>query len=206
MLGERGLDALREIFNIGAGSAATSLSQMLGGERVSVEVPSVETVATSKVGDRLGEARVVCAVGFGISGGLQAHLLMVLDQYSAHRLAAVLLGRPVPDSDEGGALDPAERSALDETGNIVASSFVSSLGKMTNRRIMPSVPYSGVDKAGPALDSILQRAGAEKSDEAIVCRTDFATRGTRTAGHLLLLPDHRSLDEILRALGIDPAS
>ena len=122
-LGERGLDALREIFNIGAGSAATSLSQMLGGERVSVEVPNIQIIPTSGVPMALGGGkRIVCAVGFTISGGLDARLLLILEQSSARRLAAVLLGRPLPGDDEHSTagLDDAERSALDETGNILA--------------------------------------------------------------------------------------
>lgn len=205
-LGERGLDALRELFNIGAGAAATSLSQMLGGEKVTVEVPNVTVVKTPELPVALGDAQqVVCAVGFTIYGGLDAHLMMILDEYSARRLAAVLLGRPVPDDDERSALDAAARSALDETGNIVASSFVSGLGKLTNKRIMPSVPASGFDTAGTVVGAILGSLG-RSPDQSILCRTDFATRGTRIHGNLLLLPDRRSLGDILSGLGIDPST
>lgn len=205
ILGERGLDALRELFNIGAGAAATSLSEMLGGEKVTVEVPSVTCVPTRDVGDALGAQQIFCAVGFAIYGGLEARLLVILDEYSARRLAAALLGRPVPDEAESSGLDSAARSALDETGNILASSFVSGLGKMTGTKIMPSVPASGFDVAGTAVGSVLARFG-ESSEDSIVCRTDFTTRGTRIHGHLLLLPEHRSISEILNALGIDPAT
>lgn len=206
-LGERGLDALKELFNIGAGSAATALSQMLGGEKVQVEVPNIQSVPTSRVGADLGGAhRVVCAVGFTISGGLDARLLFVLEESSARRLAAVLLGKPLPsDSERAKKLDSASLSALEETGNIVASSFVSGLGKLTNRRIMPSVPNSGFAAAGTVVDDVLQRLG-NQVDESIVCRTDFTTRGTRIQGHLLLMPERRSLSDILMGLGIDPSS
>lgn len=207
-LGERGLDALREIFNIGAGSAATSLSQMLGGERVSVEVPNIQIIPTSGVPMALGGGkRIVCAVGFTISGGLDARLLLILEQSSARRLAAVLLGRPLPADGEHSTagLDDAERSALDETGNILASSFVGGLGKLTNRRIMPSVPSSGFDDVAIVVDAILANLGSS-SLESIVCRTDFTTRGTRIQGHLLLLPDRQSLSAILSALGVDPST
>src|SRR5688572_14659255 len=184
-LGERGLDALKELFNIGAGSAATALSQMLGGEKVQVEVPNIQTVPTKRVGSDLGgEHRVVCAVGFTISGGLDARLLFVLEEASARRLAAVLLGKPLPKdgSEHAKQIDPASLSALEETGNIVASSFVSGLGKLTNRRIMPSVPNSGFAAAGTVVDSVLSRLGSS-AEESIVCRTDFTTRGTRIQGH-----------------------
>lgn len=205
-LGERGTDALRELFNIGAGNAATSLSQMLGGERVSVEVPDVATVPMRELGDQLGNGtRVVCAVGFTITGGFDARLLLVFDERSAARLASVLLGRPQPEDGEAISFDPAARSALDETGNIVASSFVSGLGKLTRRRIMPSVPASGVAEATSIVGKVLAELGPS-SDESIVCRTDLTTRGTRINGHLLLLPERRSLAEILSALGVDPST
>ena len=205
-LGERGMDALRELFNIGAGNAATSLSQMLGGERVSVEVPDVKTVPVDALGDQLGNGtRVVCAVGFTISGGFDARLLLVFDERSAARLACVLLGRPQPEDGEKVTFDGAARSALDETGNIVASSFVSGLGRLTQRRIMPSVPSSGVAEATAVVGKVLTDLGAD-ADESIVCHTDLTTRGTRIHGHLLLLPEHTSLADMLSALGVDPAS
>lgn len=205
-LGERGLDALRELFNIGAGNAATSLSQMLGGERVTVDVPDVITVATSSLGVHLGKnTRVLCAVGFTISGGFDARLLMVFDERSAARLACVLLGRPAPEETEAIVFDAAARSALDETGNIVASSFVSGLGRLTQRRIMPSVPSSGVAEATAVVEKVLKDLGPS-ADESIVCHTDMQTRGTRIHGQLLLLPERRSLSEILNALGVDPGT
>ena len=205
-LGERGMDALRELFNIGAGSAATSLSQMLGGERVSVEVPDVTTLPTRELGTALDtKSKVLCAVGFTISGGMEARLLLVFDENSAGRLAAVLLGRPQPNDGEKYDFDSASRSALDETGNIVASSFVSGLGKLTKRRIMPSIPSSGLADGKTVMGSVLESLGVA-ADETLVCRTDMTTRGTRIHGHLLLLPERRSLSEVLTALGIDPAS
>lgn len=204
-LGERGLDALKELFNIGAGSAATSLSQMLGGEKVQVDVPNVQMMPTSHVGADLGGAhRVVCAVGFTISGGFDARLLFVLEESSARRLAAVLLGKPLPsDAAQAKEIDGPSLSALEETGNIIASSFVSGLGKLTNRRIMPSVPNSGFAAAGTVVDSVLTRLGSS-AEESIVCKTDFTTRGTRIQGHLLLMPERRSLSDVLEALGIAP--
>ena len=205
-LGERGTDALRELFNVGAGNAATSLSQMLGKERVSIDVPDVRYVDTDKVAASLGEGKqMFCAVGFTISGGFDAWLLVLFEEKSARRLAAALLGKPVPSDDSKEPLDLAARSALDETGNIVASSFVSGLGRLTNRRIMPSVPFSGVDRAEAAVDHVLGAMGIA-AGRSIVCRTDFTTRGTRIQGHLLLLPERQSLQGILAAFGIDPAS
>lgn len=205
-LGERGTDALRELFNVGAGNAATSLSQMLGRERVSIDVPEVRYVETDKLSEVLGGGQqVYCAVGFTISGGFDAYLLVLFEEKSARRLAAALLGKPAPGDDTNVPLDAADRSALDETGNIVASSFVSGLGRMTGRRIMPSVPFSGVDHAVAAVENVLGAMGLA-AGKSIVCRTDFTTRGTRIRGHLLLLPEKQSLQGILAALGVDPAS
>lgn len=202
-LGERGADALRELFNVGAGNAATSLSQMLGKERVHVDVPVIQYVETSRLGEVLGGEQVYCAVGFTISGGFDAFLLVLFEEGSARRLAAALLGKPVPPDDERTPLDAAARSALDETGNIVASSFVSGLGRMTNRRILPSTPFSGINAKTGAVDQVLGKMGMAAS-QSIICRTDFTTRGTRIQGHLLLVPDKQSLQGILAALGVEP--
>ena len=179
---------------------------MLNKERVNVDVPVIKYVATDKIAEALGDAQqVFCAVGFTISGGFDAFLLVLFEEGSARRLAAVLLGKPIPPDGDRSPLDAAARSALDETGNIVASSFVSGLGRMTKRRIMPSTPFSGVDRAETAVDHVLGAMGMA-APQSIVCRTDFTTRGTRIHGHLLLVPDKQSLAGILSALGVDPAT
>jgi hypothetical protein len=67
------------------------------------------------------------------------------------------------------------------------------------------VPSSGVAEASAVVVQVLKDLGPS-ADESIVCHTDLQTRGTRIHGHLLLLPERRSLSEILSALGVDPAT
>ena len=55
---------------------------------------------------------------------------------TALRMLEALLGRAVPRAEFG----ELERSAIQEIGNILASSFLSELGEATGQRLIPSPP------------------------------------------------------------------
>ena len=56
-LKELQLDALREVENIGAGHAATALSQMTN-RRIMISVPKISVTRLEDVADLLGDSRV----------------------------------------------------------------------------------------------------------------------------------------------------
>ena len=61
-LGHLQLDALREVANIGAGHAATALSQLIG-RRIAVDVPQIQVVRLEEVAGLTGrEDETVAAV------------------------------------------------------------------------------------------------------------------------------------------------
>src|SRR5688572_32025779 len=67
-LGPRQLDGLREVANIGAGHAATALSQMVN-DRVMVSVPEIQVVRLEDVAELLGDPNeVVSAVMMKLLG------------------------------------------------------------------------------------------------------------------------------------------
>ncbi len=66
------LDALREVGNIGAGTAAASLSAMTG-ERVAMGVPSVNIIPIEQVPDQVGgDEALVVAVYLQVIGARPA--------------------------------------------------------------------------------------------------------------------------------------
>src|SRR5689334_16065699 len=87
------LDALREVANIGAGHAATALSQMTG-SRIMISVPEITVAALEEVPDQLGDAEEpVAAVLMQMLGDLTGRTLLLFPRPTALRLAELMLRR-----------------------------------------------------------------------------------------------------------------
>lgn len=106
-----------------------------------------------------------------------------------------MTGEDKPEIDEMG------RSALQELGNIMVTSFLNALSKMTNLLMMPSVPGLAIDMAGAVWESIL--AGAEVAGEVTVIRTRFSAEGEAIEGHIIFLPDEDDFNKIARQFGLE---
>ena len=87
------LDALREVENIGAGHAATALSQMTG-HRIMISVPQVSITRLEDVAGLLGDPPpVVAAILLHMLGDLTGRTLLVFPERAALRLCDLLLKR-----------------------------------------------------------------------------------------------------------------
>ena len=70
------LDALREVGNIGAGNAATALSQLLG-DKIDMTVPNVNIVSFDEIFSRIGGEKVVLGVIVRVLGDTPGNILFI---------------------------------------------------------------------------------------------------------------------------------
>ncbi len=88
------LDALREVANIGAGHAATALSQMTN-QRIMISVPQINIAPLEEVPELLGHPQdVVAAVLMHMMGDLTGRTLLMFPEAVGRRLCDILLHRP----------------------------------------------------------------------------------------------------------------
>ena len=86
-------DALKELGNIGAGSAATALSQLLGKD-VGLDIPKVSIVDVTKIAEVTGRKEtIVAAVYLRIFGEIKARALIVFPQDRVLFLIDLLMKR-----------------------------------------------------------------------------------------------------------------
>lgn len=193
------LDTLKEISNIGMGHAATALSQMLG-HSVHLRVPQVTITALSQVPDSLGGAeQLMVGISLQILGDARGSIMLLFPQQSAHQLLCSLLGR----QEQGLVMNELSVSALKEVGNILASAFLSALGNLLNKNLIPSVPLLAYDMAGALVDYVLIEL-SQSGDLALMVETDFSTGPAETPairGHFFMMPDPATLDIFLNACG-----
>jgi chemotaxis protein CheC len=186
------LDALRELANIGSGTASTALSSMLG-RSVDISVPSAFVLpmadAVGTIGDPESEAT---GVVLGIIGELPGSVLLLFTPKDAELMCG-LLG--VEAGTDIGI------SALMEIGNIVGASYINALGQMIGMELEPTPPAAATDMLGAIVETVLaERAGA--GDMALLLDSDLMVEREDCSVSFLLVPDQGGVDHMLERLGV----
>jgi len=195
------IDALREIGNIGAGNAATSLAKLIN-SRIDMSVPRVKILPFDEVPVLIGGADLyVAGLYLKVTGDAPASILFMLPIDRAAILVDLLMGREI------GAKNPEDYSELDlsalmEIGNILSASYLGALSMFTGLRFIPSVPALGMDMAGAVLNTVLAQFG-EVANHVLVLETELIKGDQGVVGNFFLLPEPGSLDIILTSLGVD---
>lgn len=192
------MDVLREIANIGAGNAATSLAKMLD-KRIDMSVPRARIMNLSEVSDVLGGAEVeVVGILLGVQGDITGIILFVLNMRSSQILVNILMGR---DINSPLVFDEITSSALKEIGNILAGSYLGALSTLTKLRILSDVPGLAIDMAG-AIISVPAIEFSKNSDKVLYIENKFTYGSDSVIGDFLLVPDGVSYGRLLKALGV----
>ncbi len=192
------LDVLKEIGNIGAGNAATALAKMIN-KKVDMTVPKVNIMDFSTVPELLGgEESEVCGIFFKIEGDMEGTIMFVLSTESAHTLINLLMPGMA-----NGPFDDFSLSALQEIGNILSGSYISSLSMLTGLNIQISIPSLSVDMAGAILSVPAIQFGLI-GDKILIIENDFIEEfgGNSVQGYFFLIPDEDSYETLFNSLGI----
>ncbi len=99
------------------------------------EVHGVPSSAFPSLAEDAGRERLA-GLRFRILGQGRGWILLLFPLPAIYRLLQLLMGTPANPRD----LTEMERSAVLEVGNLLASSFLSELGDLVGRRLMPSAP------------------------------------------------------------------
>ena len=152
------LDALREVANIGAGHAATALSQMIGGT-IMISVPTINVSRLEEVPPQVSAPEEpVAAVLMHMLGDLTGRTLLVFPKPTAARLASLMLRRP-GSSEELGEM---EQSAIKEAGNILSSAYMNALSDFMGMMLLPSPPSLAIDMSTAVLTTAYLQFGGDR--------------------------------------------
>ena len=190
------LDALRELANIGSGTAATALSSMLG-RPVDVSVPSARALplaeAVEATGDPEAEANAVVIPVIGDLTGVVLLLFSPEDAAGICRLLGV-----EPDSEWA-------ESALGEIGNIVGTSYMNAMGAMTGLEMEPDPPLAACDMLGALVASVVMDQLDGTSDTTLLLDSELLVEGESCSMSFLLVPAAGGVQVLLERLGLGDA-
>ena len=190
-------DVLREIGNIGAGNATTALATMIG-TKVDMRVPKVGLMEFKEIGAEMGgEETIMAGIYQQIRGDISGSIMFLLEEKSARVLVSKLMG---VESNSSEPFNEMEISALQEIGNIITGSYLSSLSTLTNMTIDASVPSLCIDMC-EAILSVPAIEFAELGDKMLLIKTEFSD-DVKLEGYFILVPDLTSYEKILTSLGM----
>ena len=192
------IDTLREIGSIGTGNAAAALSVMLG-RNVRITLPEVRIMGYNEAIEWIGGPEAITAgVMVRISGQMTGIMLSVQSLEFVNLVLSSMLSEEVHDY---GELKELERSALIEIGNIMISTFINALSGLADISVDLTVPSLSVDMQGAILTVPMAEYGWQ-SDYLMTIGGNFMCDNQVVPCRLLLSPDVRSLNFLLRKLGV----
>ena len=195
------LDALREVANIGAGHAATALSQLTK-RKIMISVPLITVTPIEEVPKLMGDADApVAAVLMHMLGDLTGRTLLMFPEPDAKLLCDLLNKREIGTTTHFAEL---EQSSLKEAANILGGAYLNALADFMGMMLLPSVPSLVIDLAGAVLTTAYIDFGHDR-DFVLCVQTDFEFQdvGQTLTGQFLLLPDLASLKAIFDAVRVD---
>ena len=194
------VDVLTELANIGSGNAATALASLMNTE-ININVPHVRILGFNDVADYVGgPENVVLGVLIKLSGDVDGMILYVFNDDLIRNVLKVFFGKDYTSVSE---LDEMDMSALNEIGNIMASSYVNALSSMTSLTIDVSVPSMCVDMAGAIL-SVPSIEFAQVGNKVLFIDDSFSIgeNSDKVKSNMILVPEMDSLNKIFERLGI----
>ncbi len=192
------IDMLREIGSIGTGNAATALSQLLGRE-VRITLPEVRIMGYDEAIEWIGGPETITAGVLTQLGGEINGMMLSVQQMDFVKLVLLeVLGEQI---EEFGQLGEMQTSTLMEVGNIMLSTFINALSGLAGISVTLTVPAFAVDMQGAILEAPMAAFGGQ-SDYLMTIGANFICQGEQVPCRLLLSPDIRSLNFLLRKLGV----
>lgn len=191
-------DFLKEMENIGAGHAATALSQMLG-RPIGMVVPEVTLCDINRLAEMIGEEEEqVSCISIAVTGDVSFDMVFLLKYASAISLANDLMGLLPSTYSE---INDIVQSALNEVGNILIGSFLTAISTLTGLETRPSVPAYANDMLCAVMSAALLERGYY-DEQVLAIGTRFTDNDVVIDGYLFMLPQYNVLRKIFESVGI----
>lgn len=192
-LSELQRDALGEIFNIGVGRAASSLSLVVG-EEVTMSAPSTTLCRLEVAQDALrgAEFRHFSMVSQMFSGAFHSKAMLVFPEANALEIVRLMAGAANLSIEE---LSEFEQEAMCEVGNIILNACMSALADMFRIELEGTLP---LHRFGDSRNIIFDSDHTD-TDEALVLllQVDMFINQRRIHGHIIFLLTVNSLSTLL---------
>lgn len=189
-------DILTEVGSMCAGNATTALAQILD-RYIELRFPSVKFVSMSKLPWYLGghPEEIVVGIHMHVLGQMRGNALLVFPKKYAFGLIDLLIG-PIQEPTDS----PTEIgiSALKEMGNVVISSYLSSLTAFTGISAFSSTVNLTSGAAKYLVNLAFVGLGKEDQAQAVLIEAAFREKKRDISGNFFIIFDANSIEAILK--------
>ena len=188
------LDVLKEIGNICAGNASVALTQILF-KKIELQIPKVKIISMSEVSQAFKDVSPIICIQMEILGALHGSALLIFEQECAYTIMELLVGKT---GDRTKLVTQIGISSLKEIGNIVISSYLSTLSSLSRLPVFPSCPQFSDGLATTVIKNVF--GGVLNADAyLILIETVFTEQVTAVSGTFFIAIDSDSMRLILDA-------
>lgn len=128
-------DMLKELFNLGVGKAAASLSKMVKQEVV-MSVPKVSFQTAKELLTMLGIDKEIVSIAQDINGPFKARSMLLFHEENSMHVVRQMLGKQLPDE----MLAELQEEALSEIGNVVLNACIGAISKAMDATFCVDIP------------------------------------------------------------------
>ena len=185
------MEALTEIFNIGAGRAAASLSSVVASS-VKLSVPRIELYDVADVDIDalgLGQARLG-AVLQSYAGPFDAQAMLLFPEANALEIVRDMLGSTMSVEE----LSELEQETMCEVGNIILNACLSAMADVLGVSFEATLPSYSIESLSTLLKNSIDDPGQPLM---LILNIDMIIEKRNTQGFLAFLLSYPSLDMLM---------
>jgi len=206
LLSTEQVDFLTEMMNIGAGNAATALTQVLKC-RVDIVIPRVFVITGAQELSILDSPSlpVVCA-RMGMVGDVSGGLFLIVPEKQKEDLIS-LAEQAMPETSQSWRAgltnqesDDLKLSVIAEIGNVVAGVYMTAVHDFCKLNIYHTVPTVATDMIQALLDESLVSL-SRQVQHIIVVENEFMVKEKRIRTFLVMIPSVESVKTLVGSIG-----
>ena len=190
------LELLQALFRSDTVDASAAMCRWTNG-LIMLTLDEVRELPLEKVCDEFNfGTELLTMVVLTLDKEVGGELILAFDETNGRQLAAILTNEPVNTDPQWSEL---EKSALNETGNILGCAYMNALTRLIGLELVPSPPCFLQDYGASVLQQALM-AQAMTCDQALICRTRFHREGEDLNWHVFFVPTHEMRKHLEDAL------
>jgi len=184
-------DLLKELFNLGVGKAAASLSKMVTQE-ILLSVPKVEFAKSSAMIELLDSNESIISISQSIHGPFDAKSILLFPEHGGMEVVRQMLGSQLSDE----AIADLHEEALSEIGNVVLNACIGAISKSMNTIFDVEIPK--FNQASP--ENLLQASNLLDGDTILLININMKLKDSDIEGYLAFVFSSESLKKLQGSL------
>jgi chemotaxis protein CheC len=186
-------DLLKELFNMGIGGAADSLSQLVNQE-VILSVPNILFETPEQLANRMGRDNEIFSVSQAMNGPFAMHSIIVFRPEDSFDVVKQLLGQHLSDE----TLAELQSEALTEIGNIVLNACISVIAEALGESFSIQLPVFRETNTAILLEETME----DGSDLLLSIVVKMELKQNAVNGHLVFILNADSMTNLYKTLNL----